>query len=135
MNRNALFLGTLVTVAGWWGSALAADWKVAELSIPTRWTAEVSPDKALPEYPRPQMVRLDWVNLNGLWDYAITAKDAGQPEKFEGKILVPFPVESALSGVKREFTPKDRLWYRRTFKAPELERRQTPALALRGRGP
>jgi hypothetical protein len=98
----------------------AADWKPAKLSIPTRWSAEVSPANALPEYPRPQMVRPDWTNLNGLWDYAITGKDAAMPEKFEGKILVPYPVESALSGVRREFTAKDRLWYHRSLTAPDL---------------
>jgi hypothetical protein len=100
--------------------AAAEDWKPAALSITTRWTSAVSPERALPEYPRPQMVRKDWKSLNGLWDYAVTAKDAAQPAKYQGRILVPFPIESALSGVKREFTPADRLWYHRTFQAPEL---------------
>jgi hypothetical protein len=64
------------------------------------------------------MVRKDWLNLNGLWDYAITARDAEQPEKFDGEILVPFPCESALSGVMKPVNKDKRLWYRRTFRVP-----------------
>ena len=85
----------------------------------TRWAKEVSPEKAHPEYPRPQMVREDWLNLNGLWDYAIKPKDAAKPDSFDGQILVPFPVESALSGVMKPVGPDNRLWYRRTFTVPE----------------
>jgi beta-galactosidase/beta-glucuronidase len=64
------------------------------------------------------MVRKDWLNMNGLWDYAITARDAEQPEKFDGEILVPFPCESALSGVMKAVNKEKRLWYRRTFRIP-----------------
>jgi hypothetical protein len=97
-------------------SALAADpWQPADGPLKTRWTDQVSPDHAHPEYPRPQMVRDSWVNLNGLWDYSITAKDAAAPETFDGQILVPFPVQSALSGVMKAVTPEQRLWYRRMF--------------------
>ncbi|GAI22735.1 unnamed protein product, partial [marine sediment metagenome] len=64
------------------------------------------------------MVRKDWLNLNGLWEYSITAKDEEQPKKFDGRILVPYPVESALSGVMKPVGEKKRLWYRRTFKVP-----------------
>jgi len=98
----------------------AADWKPVEGPITTPWTAQVRADKALPDYPRPQLTRTAWTNLNGLWDYAITDKDAPRPGAFDGSILVPFPVESSLSGVKRAVTPAQRLWYRRTFSAPML---------------
>ncbi len=98
-----------------------APWKPADSPLVTRWAKEVSPDHVLPEYPRPQMVRAQWTNLNGLWDYAVTPKDAASaPAAFEGKILVPFPIEAPLSGVKRALKPDERLWYRRTFDAPAL---------------
>ena len=94
-----------------------ADWKCVPGRIVTRWAKDVSPENAHPEYPRPQMVRKQWQNLNGLWQYAPAEADQPAPigKTLEGKILVPFPVESALSGVGKHF---DRLWYRRTFKVP-----------------
>jgi len=93
-------------------------WKPANTRLMTRWAREVSPRNAHPEYPRPQLVRKQWLNLNGLWDYAITAKDAPQPTRWDGQILVPFPVESALSGVMKRVSETNRLWYRRTFTVP-----------------
>ena len=84
----------------------------------TRWAKDVSPKNAHPEYPRPQMVRKDWENLNGLWSYAITDMNAAQPAKWDGEILVPFPIESALSGVMKRVYETNRLWYRRTFTIP-----------------
>ena len=84
----------------------------------TRWAKDVKPNKVHPEHPRPQMTRAQWQNLNGLWAYAITAKDAGQPAQWDGEILVPFPVESALSGVMKRVSEQQRLWYYRTFKLP-----------------
>jgi hypothetical protein len=95
-----------------------AEWKPAEGPLMTRWAKHVSPKNAHPEYPRPQMVRKDWLNLNGLWDYAIRPKDEPQPEKFDGQILVPFPAESALSGVTRPVGDANNLWYRRAFETP-----------------
>src|ERR687892_639704 len=76
-----------------------AEWKPAPAPLMTKWGKAVTPDNAWREYPRPQMVRKEWLNLNGLWDYAITAKGAAKPEKWDGQILVPFCAESALSGV------------------------------------
>jgi hypothetical protein len=99
----------------------AADWKPAESPLTTPWTANVKAESALPEYPRPQLAREKWVNLNGLWDYAVRPKDEDQPAQYEGKLLVPFALESALSGVKRPLTPEQRLWYRRTFTAPAVK--------------
>ena len=95
----------------------AADWKPADNPLATPWTGKVKAESAWPEYPRPQLARAKWTNLNGLWDYAIQPKDADRPAQFEGKLLVPFALESALSGVKRPLTPEQRLWYRRTFGA------------------
>ena len=102
-------------------AAIAADWKPADSPLTTPWTAQVKPDRPLPEYPRPQMVRKEWTNLNGLWDYAIRPQQDSTPAKYDGQILVPFAVESALSGVKQPLTPEQRLWYRRTFTAPNLK--------------
>jgi len=93
-------------------------WEPAAGSLMTRWAKEVSPDNVHPEYPRPQMVRKEWLNLNGLWEYAIRPKDETQPESFDGQILVPFAVESALSGVMKPLGEQNRLWYRRTFEVP-----------------
>ena len=90
-------------------------WSQAPLQLPTRWSKLVTPENALVEYPRPQMVRSNWTNLNGLWEYAITPKDAGTPGHFDGQILVPYPVESALSGVKKTLLPSQNFWYTRTF--------------------
>ena len=98
----------------------AADWQPAPGPLMTRWAKDVSPENVWPEYPRPQMVRPDWVNLNGLWQYAIQPKDSDQPTQWDGEILVPFAVESALSGVMKPLKPDQRLWYRRSFEAPQL---------------
>lgn len=96
-----------------------SNWKLAEEQMMTRWAKKVSIDSPLPEYPRPQLKRDEWLNLNGLWDYAIRSRKLTQVTNFDGKILVPFPVESALSGVKKRLGPKQRLWYRKFFSFPE----------------
>lgn len=93
-------------------------WQPAAGPLRTRWAIHVSPDTALPEYPRPQMVRPDWSNLNGLWDYAVRSKESEVPASYDGQILVPFPIESQLSGVMKSVTDKDRIWYRRYFELP-----------------
>ena len=90
-------------------AALAEDWQPAAGPLKTRWTKDVSPTNALPEYPRPQMVRKDWLNLNGLWDIKLG-------DGTESKILVPFAIESALSGVMKHV---DRVTYRRSFEIPK----------------
>ena len=95
----------------------AQAWQAATGPLQTRWTHLVSPENAHPEYPRPQMVRKEWLNLNGVWGFEITSSDA-QPTRFLNEILVPFPVESALSGIMKPVSEKDRLWYRRTFDIP-----------------
>ena len=99
--------------------ATAGEWKPKQAPLMTRWAKDVDPAKTLPEYPRPQMTRERWLNLNGLWEYAIRPKDDGQPTKFDGEILVPFPAESALSGVMQKVGAANKLWYRRTFEIPK----------------
>jgi hypothetical protein len=85
----------------------------------THWSAQVNPTNALPDYPRPQLVRPDWLNLNGLWDYAISPDtSAVTVPRFQGKILVPFPVEAALSGVMTNLDEHSKLWYHCTFTVP-----------------
>ena len=95
----------------------SAQWKPAGDNIMSPWAEQVDPENVLPEYPRPQMVRQQWMNLNGLWDYAITPCDAVN-FKPDGQILVPFAIESALSGVGRRVGDENILWYEREFDLP-----------------
>ena len=97
---------------------VGAEWKPAKGPLMTRWAKDVSPEKAWPEYPRPQMVRKEWKNLNGLWQYADAKEGEEAPcgKDLDGRILVPYPIESALSGVMKHV---DRLWYRRAFEVPK----------------
>ncbi|MCC7474221.1 MAG: glycoside hydrolase family 2 [Pirellulales bacterium] len=96
-------------------SAEVSAWQPAAGPLASRWAREVSPTNVLPEYPRPQLVRKAWTNLNGLWQYAVRPAQEGQPKSWDGDILVPFAIESTLSGVKKAVQPTERLWYRRTF--------------------
>jgi hypothetical protein len=93
------------------------EWKPAAGPLMTRWAKDVSPETVHPDYPRPQMVRKDWKNLNGLWQLAFAKEGEDPPvgKELSEQILVPFPVESALSGIMKR---TDRLWYRRTFSVP-----------------
>ena len=100
-------------------AAVAADWKPADGPLLTRWAKDVTPARALPEYPRPQLSRPEWQSLNGLWDYAVTGRTDEAPRTYAGSILVPFPLESALSGVMKRLDPKERLWYHRRFVVPK----------------
>lgn len=112
-----IIAGMLSVVLGVHGQA--AEWQPAKGPLMTRWAKDVNPEGVLPEYPRPTMVRPDWLNLNGLWDYAVTSADStSTPTKFDGRILVPFPIESALSGVMRRVSDRERLWYRRPLVVP-----------------
>lgn len=104
-----------------WGALAAqlhAQWKPVEGRIRTQWSEQVNPDNVLPEYPRPIMERTEWKNLNGLWDYAIIEKGKHAPSVFDGKILVPFAVESSLSGVAKTVGAEKELVYRRSFEVP-----------------
>ena len=94
-------------------------WQPVGEKIRTPWAEQVRPEQVLPEYPRPQLQRSEWQNLNGLWHYAITEKDLPEPCQWDGEILVPFAVESSLSGVGRVPTADEELWYSRTFTVPK----------------
>ena len=96
----------------------AAQWKPVGDKIKTRWASEIDPANVLPEYPRPIMEREDWKNLNGLWDYAIINKGQAIPQQYDGQILVPFALESSLSGVGKRLNEKQELVYSRTFSVP-----------------
>ena len=91
---------------------------MADKSIVTRWAKQVTPENVWREYPRPQLVRSEWRNLNGLWDFSLQPKASGAPDAYQAKILVPFCVESALSGVGKDVSLDDRIWYRRQFDLP-----------------
>ena len=113
MKKNILLTAAalVTTLAG------VAQWQPAGDRIRTQWGEKLDPQNVLPEYPRPQMVRGDWQNLNGLWDYAILP--IGQtPDKFQGQILVPFAVESSLSGVGKSLGKDNELWYNHSFTVP-----------------
>jgi beta-galactosidase/beta-glucuronidase len=95
--------------------AQQTSWKIVPGHITTQWAADVDPANTLPEYPRPQMQRSEWKNLNGLWQYAIlpVSGNGGIPSSFQGNILVPFAVESALSGVGKTVGKDSILWYQK----------------------
>lgn len=114
MNRYLL-------VAGLFAGAInfASAYKPAGNNIMTTWGENIDPAKVWQEYPRPIMERGEWQNLNGLWDYAIVGADAVTPAEYQGKILVPFCAESALSGVGKEVGADNALWYKRSFTVPK----------------
>ena len=117
-------------IAGLWAKVLmdreypknytpATAWEPKGNHIKTRWAADVDPENVLPEYPRPLMEREEWVNLNGLWDYAIVDKKTTPKDTdFKGEILVPFPIESSLSGVCMPLEPGQALWYKKELEIP-----------------
>ncbi|NDV70157.1 glycoside hydrolase family 2 protein [Dysgonomonas sp. 25] len=113
MKKKLLFLSLLTINIG-----LFAQWKPAGDKIKTKWANEIDVNNVLPEYPRPIMERSAWKNLNGLWDYAILPAGAAEPTAFDGKILVPFAVESSLSGVQKTLGKDNELWYKQTFTVP-----------------
>ena len=113
MKRNLLLFVVLLSMI-----QVNAQYAPAGDKIKTDWAAKVTPEDVLPEYPRPMMVRPTWKNLNGLWQYAITPKGEKTPTAYEGDILVPFCIESSLSGVQKTVGQDSALWYEKTFAVP-----------------
>jgi beta-galactosidase/beta-glucuronidase len=112
MSKQIFVLLTFLII-----NPLMAQWKPAGDKIKTEWATKIDPKNVLSEYPRPIMERSQWKNLNGLWNYAIT-KLGEVPTAFSDKILVPFAIESSLSGVMKEVGDSKELWYSTTFTIP-----------------
>ncbi|MFA6862398.1 MAG: sugar-binding domain-containing protein [Dysgonamonadaceae bacterium] len=98
--------------------SIFAQWHPAGDKIKTKWASQIDVNNVLPEYPRPIMERAEWQNLNGLWNYAILPAGQQVPSNFDGEILVPFAVESSLSGVQKMLGKENELWYQRKFTVP-----------------
>ena len=94
-------------------------WCPAGNKIKTKWGKNLDPKKVWQEYPRPQLERKQWLNLNGIWSYSITDVNSQKPDNFDGEILVPFSIESSLSGVMKSLNEKQILWYYKEFEIPD----------------
>ena len=113
MRARVIFIFTVLLAF-----SLNAQWQPAGDKMKTKWASEINVDNVLPEYPRPIMERAEWQNLNGLWNYAILPVGKQEPTNFDGEILVPFAVESSLSGVQKMLGKDNELWYQREFTVP-----------------
>ncbi len=132
-RRIGLFSGSCIWI--WCALFLLPDKVVSAPGsepLVTRWTAMASTNPPLPDYPRPQLVRTAWLNLNGWWDYQIAENSTRPPDGFDGRIRVPFPVESYLSGVSQPLSESSTLWYRRKFTIPAEWRDQRIKLHFGG---
>lgn len=116
--RSAFFALTFVSFMASLSTANPS-WQPVAGSMLTQWGKAVTPDNAWREYPRPQMVRDNWTNLNGLWDFTVTNRNAPKPTDWEEQILVPFAMETPLSGIGRRLEDNQAIWYRRTFEQGE----------------
>lgn len=113
---NKIIVLFLIVLLG--RTEMSAQWKPVGDRIQTQWAANVEVDNVLPEYPRPIMERKEWMNLNGLWDYAVVPLGNSFPLNYDGQILVPFAIESSLSGVGKLLDYDSALWYQRHFEIP-----------------
>ncbi len=124
--KKSFLLGAVAVLVSVALPTFADDWKPVDNILLSKFAKDVKADQPLPEYPRPQMTRESWVNLNGLWDYAIVPVEEKAPkcevapkfEKADGKILVPFCPESALSGVGKRVGKDNYLLYSKTLDIP-----------------
>jgi len=99
---------------------MSHEFQIIKNGLLSKYTANISVECPLNEYPRPQLQRANWTNLNGLYEYNVLDKTIDFPDQFIGQILVPFSIESAASGVKRTLAPNERLWYRKTIEVPAI---------------
>jgi hypothetical protein len=119
INRRILFVFVFFLMGFKINVGFSQDWKPVEGQLMTTWGSSVTPDNVLQEYPRPQMVRKNWVNLNGLWDFCISNNGSKDSMSLSRKILVPFCVESALSGIKETVRPFQQMTYRKYISIPD----------------
>lgn len=126
MKRKVLLIALSFTAASM--MIKAQEWKPAGDRIKTSWAEQVNPASPLPEYPRPQIERDQWVNLNGLWNYAVLPRGSAIPTETQGKILVPYAIESSLSGVQKKVGVNNELWYSRKFTVPSAWRNRSVIL-------
>ena len=119
INRVFFLAGLFISLIT---MSVSGQWQPAGDRMKTKWADMIDTNNVLPEYPRPLMERRDWLNLNGLWDYAIKPAGEKEPTQFDGQILVPFAVESSLSGVQKTVGESNELWYKRTFTVPSAWR-------------
>jgi len=128
-KKYVIFLFSLFTQVGI-VNAQKSDWQLVPGRIVSPWAEKVNPAKPLPEYPRPQMVRANWENLNGLWEYSVQPRSQQEtmPTSFSGKILVPYPIESALSGIGKTVGQDSVLWYSKAISIPAKLRKQNVLL-------
>lgn len=115
MIKHLVLVGVTLLLSS---QVLWAQWKPVGNKIKTSWAENIDINNVLPEYPRPIMERSEWSNLNGLWNYTIQPLGKGIPTSFDGEILVPFAIESSLSGVGRILGENKNLWYQRSFIIP-----------------
>lgn len=114
-----IFTALLLLLSSGYALGQEIAWFPVKDGLYTTWGESLKPSSVLGEYPRPGMVRKDWMNLNGIWNFTILDKDSLKPKKYDRQILTPFSPETPLSGLKTAVTPDKKMWYRRHFFIPE----------------
>lgn len=115
MMKSCLLLGSIISASLFSSIALAENWQPQQGAMLTQWGEKVTPENVWQAYPRPQMVRQNWQNLNGLWQFKTQEKNAPAPQSYNQQILVPFVMESPLSGIGKRLAETDVIWYQKEF--------------------